>query len=142
VLSLDLLGVSREFELEADQLGVQYAWNAGYDPAGFTRFFDKMATREGYVNGASWFRTHPPFYRRMVDTQREILFLPKKDGLIQQTTAFKAMKKELAKVTQQAREDEKNRPSLLSPEQDCPAPEKIEYKPGQRIETICSLPAS
>jgi predicted Zn-dependent protease len=38
VLSLDLLGVSREFELEADQLGVQYAWNAGYDPSGFIRF--------------------------------------------------------------------------------------------------------
>ena len=66
VLNLKLLGVSRDYEKEADQLGVQYAWNAGYDPAGFIRFFDKMATKKGYVNGASWFRTHPPFYDRIL----------------------------------------------------------------------------
>jgi hydrogenase expression/formation protein HypD len=35
--------------------------NAGYDPSGFIRFFDKIATKEGYVNGVSWFRTHPAF---------------------------------------------------------------------------------
>jgi Zn-dependent protease with chaperone function len=51
-LNLTLLGVSRDFEQQADQLGIQYAWNAGYDPTGFVRFFDKMATKEGYVNGA------------------------------------------------------------------------------------------
>lgn len=56
--------MSREFELEADQLGAQYAWNSGYDPSGFIRFFDKMATTEGYVKGASWFRTHPLFVQR------------------------------------------------------------------------------
>jgi beta-barrel assembly-enhancing protease len=75
VIDLKLLGVSRGYELEADQLGVQYAWNAGYDPSGFIRFFDKMATKLGYVNGVSWFRTHPPFFQRMVQTQREIMFL-------------------------------------------------------------------
>ncbi|MEW5975982.1 MAG: M48 family metalloprotease [Acidobacteriota bacterium] len=140
VLSLNLLGVSREFELEADQLGVQYAWNSGYDTSGFIRFFDKMATREGYVNGASWFRTHPPFYSRMVKSQEEILYLPKKEGLIQQSTAFKEMKKELEKVSQKAKEEEKDRPSLLAPEKGCPPPEKIEYQPGQPIETLCRLP--
>jgi predicted Zn-dependent protease len=140
-LNLQLLGVSREFELEADQLGVQYSWNSGYDPSGFIRFFDRMATREGYVNGASWFRTHPPFYQRMVESQREITFLPRKDSLAVQSTEFQAMKKELALVTQKAKEDEEKdgkRPSLLSPEQGCPAPEKIEYKPGDPIETLCS----
>ncbi len=142
VLSLDLLGVSREFELEADQLGVQYAWNAGYDPSGFIRFFDKMATREGYVNGASWFRTHPPFFARMVQTRREMMFLPEKPGLIRDSEEFRRMKEELAKVTAQAAEEEKNKPSLLTPVQGCPAPEKPEYKPGDPIEKICPLPSS
>ena len=66
---LELLEVSRDFELEADQLGVQYAWNAGYDPSGFIRFFDKVATRKGYVNGANWFRPSR-FLSKDVDTKR------------------------------------------------------------------------
>ena len=84
VLNLNLLGVSRDYELEADQLGMQYAWNSSYDPSGFIRFFDKIATREGYVNGASWFCTHPPFYQGMVDARREIMFMPAKPDLIVQ----------------------------------------------------------
>lgn len=142
ILNLDLLGVSREFELEADRLGTQYAWNSGYDPSGFIRFFDKMASHEGYVNGASWFRTHPPFYNRMVHTKREMMYLPEQDDLITNTAKFKKMKEELAEVTAEAEEEEEGRPSLKTPEADCPPPGKIEYEPGQPIETICSLPAT
>jgi predicted Zn-dependent protease len=142
VLSLDLLGVSREFELQADKLGIQYAWNSGYDPTGFIRFFDKMATHEGYVNGVSWFYDHPPFYQRMVDAEREIAFLPKKPELIENTTAFQEMKKALVPVTARAKSEDTGRPSLLAPEQGCPAPQKLEYEPGKPIETICSLPGA
>jgi Zn-dependent protease with chaperone function len=137
VLDLRLLGVSRDFELEADQLGVQYAWNAGYDPRGFIQFFDKMATKEGYANGASWFRTHPPFYQRMVESQREILFLGLKEEMIEQTSAFEAMKKSLHKVTAQAQKEEKERPTLKGREKDCPPVKKLEYMPGQPIEALC-----
>ncbi len=140
ILDLSLLGVSREFELEADQLGIQYAWNSGYDPSGFIRFFDKMATKEGYVNGVSWFYDHPPFYERMVDAEREIRFLPGKQNLVVQTPEFEKMKKELTSVTAKAADEEKNHPSLLAPEQGCPAPKKAEYESGKQIETICSLP--
>lgn len=141
VLSLNLLGVSREYEREADQLGVQYAWNAGYDPSGFIRFFDKIATREGYVNGASWFRTHPPFYERMVETQREILFLPAKPDLIVQSSAFEQMKKDLATVVAAAKKEEANRPSLkITREEGCEPPKKLEYTPGQPIEELCAAP--
>jgi Zn-dependent protease with chaperone function len=139
VLNLNLLGVSREYELEADQLGVQYAWNAGYDPSGFIRFFDKIATREGYVNGASWFRTHPPFYQRMVDTRREIMFLPPKPDLVVQTSDFEQMKRELVSVVTAAKQEEKDRPSLkITREQGCEPPKTLEYKPGQPIEDLCS----
>ncbi|HET8923565.1 MAG TPA: M48 family metalloprotease [Candidatus Acidoferrum sp.] len=142
VLNLNLLGVSREYELEADQLGVQYAWNAGYDPSGFIRFFDKIATREGYVNGASWFRTHPPFYQRMVDTRREIMFLPAKPDVLVQTSAFEQMKKELAPIAAAANKEEMGKPSLkITREQGCEPPKRLEYKPGQPIEELCSAPA-
>ncbi|MDE3168855.1 MAG: M48 family metalloprotease, partial [Acidobacteriota bacterium] len=113
VLNLQLLGVSRDYELEADQLGIQYAWKAGYDPSGFIRFFDKMATKEGYVNSVSWFRTHPPFYQRMVDSEREMMFLQANPRAIVQSSAFEKMKKELAPITAQAEREDVNKPSLL-----------------------------
>jgi Zn-dependent protease with chaperone function len=139
VLDLKLLGVSRDYELEADQLGVQYAWNAGYDPSGFVRFFDNIATRKGYVNGVSWFRTHPPFYQRMVQSQREIEFLPAKAEAIMQTSAFEQMKKDLAPVIAKAEKDDLNKPSLLiTREEGCEVVQKIEYTPDQPIEGLCS----
>jgi Zn-dependent protease with chaperone function len=141
VLNLKLLGVSRDYELEADQLGVQYAWNAGYDPSGFIRFFDKMATKKGYVNGVSWFRTHPPFYQRMVATQREITFLEQKPDATVQTSAFEQMKKELAPIAAKAEKEEVGKPSLLiTKEEGCAPPNKIEYKPDQPIEELCAAP--
>lgn len=141
VLNLNLLGVSRDYELEADQLGVQYAWNSGYDPSGFIRFFDKIATREGYVNGASWFRTHPPFYQRMVDTNREIMFLPPKPDAVVQTSAFEQMKKELAPIAAAANKEEMGKPSLkITREQGCQPPKRLEYRPEQPIEELCSAP--
>ena len=139
VLDLKLLGVSRDYELEADQLGVQYAWNAGYDPTGFVRFFDKMATKKGYVNGVSWFRTHPPFYQRMVQSEREIMFLEPKDGAVTQTSAFEQMKRDLAPVAAKAESEEAGKPSLLiTQEEGCQVPTKIEYTPEQPIENLCS----
>lgn len=141
VIDLKLLGVSRAYELEADQLGVQYAWNAGYDTTGFIRFFDKMATEKGYVNSVSWFRTHPPFYERMVETEREILFLPSKPTAVVQTSAFEQMKKALAPVAAAAEKEELEKPSLLlTRAEGCEPPKKLEYTPGQPVEELCAAP--
>jgi Zn-dependent protease with chaperone function len=139
-LNLSLLGVSRDFELQADQLGIQYAWKAGYDPSGYVRFFDKMATREGYVNGISWFRSHPPFYQRMVESERELTYLSKPAGAIVTTTGFMTMKEALVRVTASAEKESKQKPSLIGPEQGCPPPTKLVYEADQPIETICSTP--
>ena len=123
-------------------MGVQYTWNAGYDPTGFIRFFDKIATRKGYVEGVSWFRTHPPFYTRMVDAEREIMFLPKKENYVVNTEAFKQMKKELKNVQLEASKEEKNKPSLYdySKEEGCAPLKKYEFKPNQPIEQLCQSP--
>ena len=140
-LSLELLGVSRDYELEADRLGVQYAWNSGYDPYGFIQFFDKMATEEGYIRGASWFRTHPPFFRRMVETRREIAFLPPKADLIVETDEFQRFQTDLEGCTEGEERSSVNAPcgpTLLEPyEKECPPPNKIDYEPGEPIEAVC-----
>ena len=110
-LNLTLLGISRDFEEEADQLGAQYAWNAGYHPEGFITFFDKMATENGYVRSASFFRTHPAFYDRMVATFSEIEYLPPKDDLVVDSTEFQSIKAHLKTVAEPRRINTK-RPRL------------------------------
>ena len=77
----------------------------------------------------------------MKDAMREIMFLPKKKRYIENTTAFMKMKKELVKVSAKAKKKAKNRPSLFQHAQGCPASHKLEYKPGEPIETLCHLPA-
>lgn len=141
VLNLNLLGVSREYELQADQLGIQYAWNSGYDPRGFINFFDKMATKEGYVTGLSWFHSHPPFYQRMVDAEREIMFLPANRQLITNTREFNQMKAALNRVSAkaEAEENDPNRPSLLSPEFGCAPPPAISFGQQQQVESVCQI---
>lgn len=138
LLNLALLGVSREYELQADQLGIQYAWNAGYDPTGFIKFFDKLATKVGYVQGVGWFHTHPPFYTRMRDAMREIMFLPKKRELRINSKAFKNMKKELARY--EAKNHLKTKHKVLPYEhvKGCSKPRKIGYNRKQPIQKVCS----
>ena len=45
-INLELMGITRESEREADQLGIQYLWNTGYDPNAFVTFFEKMKKEE------------------------------------------------------------------------------------------------
>ncbi|MFQ5929527.1 MAG: hypothetical protein ACE5MK_07500 [Acidobacteriota bacterium] len=96
--------------------GVQYLWNAGYDPKGFVTFFDKMASEKGYVRSASFFRTHPPFFERMVSTFSEIEYLPPKDELRVDSTEFQQAQNRLREVikesNQKRREENRRRPTL------------------------------
>jgi hypothetical protein len=93
------------------------------------------------VKGASWFRTHPPFYQRMVDSRREIMFLSPRLEMLIQTSAFEQMKKGLAPMAAAANKEEMGRPSLkITREQGCEPPKKLEYKPGQPIEELCTTP--
>jgi predicted Zn-dependent protease len=120
VLSLQLLGVSRDYELEADLLGVQYLWKSGYNPEGFIQFFDIMASKEGYVEKTSFFRTHPAFYDRIVTAYRESSFLPKQEQAVENTSEFLSVKAHLKKIAENLDKEEKDRPSLIKRELGCP----------------------
>jgi predicted Zn-dependent protease len=115
VLNLSLLGVSRDFESEADQLGAQYAWKAGYDPRGFITFFDKMASEEGYVRSASFFRTHPPFLERIISTFSEITYLPDNPNLVTDSSRFDDAKRRAHDALVERRESR----DIRTPGADC-----------------------
>ena len=60
-LPLTFMKFSRGFEAEADYLGVQYMYKAGYDPQAFVSFFEKIKAQEKKKPGtlAKAFATHP-----------------------------------------------------------------------------------
>lgn len=120
VLSLQLLGVSRDYELEADLLGVQYLWKSGYNPEGFIQFFDIIASKEGYVEKTSFFRTHPAFYDRIVTAYRESSLLPKQEQAVENTSEFLTVKAHLKKIAENLDKEEKDRPTLIKREEGCP----------------------
>ena len=119
VLGLQLLGVSRDYELEADLLGVQYLWKSGYNPEGFIQFFDIMASKEGYVEKTSFFRTHPAFYDRIVTAYREISFLPKQEQVVDNTSEFQSVKAHLEDIAKSLDAEDKDRPTLFKREKGC-----------------------
>ena len=128
--SSDLLGVSREFELEADQLGMQYASKSGYDPEGFIRLFDHMSQKEGHASSTSFFATHPAYGDRIENALKEYKALRAADNpsrtYITDSAEFQEVKERLRKSLQKTEieiQEEKNRPSLKTYE---PAPEECE----------------
>ena len=132
LLSLQLLGVSRDYELEADLLGVQYTWKAGYDPEGFIQFFDVMASKEGYVEKTSFFRTHPAFYERIVTAYREISFLPDQPESVENTKEFLEIQNRLVKIAQDMEREEAGAPTLHTKEKGCPDQTPDKKSSGER----------
>ena len=61
-IPMTFLKFSRNFEAQADYLGVQYMYRAGYDPSAFISFFEKIQAMEKKKPGtlAKAFETHPP----------------------------------------------------------------------------------
>jgi hypothetical protein len=87
-LNLRLLGVTPDFEAEADQLGLQYVWRAGYDPRGFLAFYDRMASQSGSLRAVSFLHTHPPYPEAMLVTFSELEYLPKEAAAKEDSPEF------------------------------------------------------
>lgn len=94
-IDLKLLGISRAYELEADTLGMQYVWNAGYDPLSFMNFFETMGRDKGYIRGTSFFRTHPAFAERITNSFREYHLFTAENDYVLTTDDFMEMKARL-----------------------------------------------
>jgi len=99
-INLELLGITRESEREADQLGIQYLWNSGYDPNAFVTFFEKLQEQEKSKPGklAGFFRTHPYTVERIALSMDEQRFLPEKDNYIVNTSEFDRVKSRLLAI--------------------------------------------
>ncbi|MGA2898419.1 MAG: M48 family metallopeptidase [Acidobacteriaceae bacterium] len=73
-IPISFLEFSREFEAEADWLGVQYMYRAGYDPQAFIQIFEKLDALEKHKPGtlAKVFADHPQTPDRIAHSEQEI----------------------------------------------------------------------
>ena len=100
-IPLTFLQFSRGFEAQADFLGVQYMYRAGYDPQAFVTIFEKLEnlqkTKPHLISKA--FSTHPQTPDRIEATQREIAtLLPPRAEYVVTTSEFDDVKARLARI--------------------------------------------
>ncbi|HSC78367.1 MAG TPA: M48 family metallopeptidase [Candidatus Acidoferrales bacterium] len=120
-LPLAFLKFSRDAEREADFLGVQYMYKAGYDPTAFISFFEKIREKERKQPGSvpKVFSSHPPTGERVTRAQSEIAsLLPDQPEYVVSTSEFDQVRARLAQLAAGRKiEDEKSdRPTLRTRE--------------------------
>ena len=100
-LPLTFMKFQRNFEAEADYLGLQYMYKTGYDPQAFISFFEKIQAKEKKKPGtiAKAFASHPQTPDRIAASQKEIAtILPAKAQYIVTTSEFDDVKSRLATI--------------------------------------------
>jgi len=110
-IPLTFLKFSRNDEREADYLGTQYMYKAGYDPNAFVAFFEKVEADEKKEPGTipKVFSTHPPTPDRIEAVQKEIAtILPPRDQYIVTTSEFDSVKHRLQLIEANMKVDTKN----------------------------------
>jgi predicted Zn-dependent protease len=127
---MGFLKFSRDAEREADLLGIEYEYKAGYDPTSFVNFFEKLKAEEKHRKNfiAKAFSTHPMTADRVEKAQKEIAeYLPPQPQYIVDTSEFEQIKARLASILNQRTLLQKNsdRPTLMRAEHD---PDSAEHK--------------
>lgn len=94
---LTFLKFSRSAEQEADRLGAQYLWAAGYDPNALVTFFEKLQGQEKRKPGtlAKVFSTHPMTSDRIKEVQGLVARFPEKNEYQLSTSEFNGVKSRL-----------------------------------------------
>jgi predicted Zn-dependent protease len=96
-IPLGFLKFSRGAEKEADRLGAQYLWAAGYDPHAMITFFEKLEAKEKKKPGAiaKVFSTHPMTSDRITEASSLINRFPNKQEYEISSSEFKDVKSRL-----------------------------------------------
>jgi beta-barrel assembly-enhancing protease len=130
-IPLTFLKFSRDAEREADFLGIQYMYKAGYDPNSYVTFFERIEADEKRRPGTipKMFSTHPPTPDRIEAAQKEIArLLPEKDEYIVTTSEFDSVKARLRNVmfARKVQDSGPGKPTLRT---------KTEQKQGSQTQT-------
>jgi predicted Zn-dependent protease len=104
------LKFSRADEAEADMLGLQYMYKAGYDPSAYVTFFSKIIEQDRQSPGSvpTVFNSHPPTPDRIVKSEERIKeMLPKREQYLVSTSEFEDVKARLQSIMSLKKKGEK-----------------------------------
>lgn len=92
---------SRGAEKEADMLGVQYLYAAGYDPTGMATMFEKLASKNKKKQGtlSKLFSSHPQSLQRRDASLALVARFPEKNEYIISTSEFQRIKEHLLRIS-------------------------------------------
>jgi beta-barrel assembly-enhancing protease len=98
---LGFMKFNRSAESEADMLGVQYMWAAGYDPNAMSTMFEKLAAKNKKKPGtfSKLFETHPQSVDRMNATRELVARFPDKEEYVLSTSEFQRVKNRLLRLS-------------------------------------------
>lgn len=100
-MPMTYLKFSRNAEREADLLGLEYEYAAGYDPGALIEFFERLQAQQkkkGFM--AKSFQTHPMKQDRVKSAQVAIdNLLPGREQYIISTSAFEEVQTRVAELT-------------------------------------------
>jgi predicted Zn-dependent protease len=111
LIPLTFLKFTRDEERQADYLGLQYMYKAGYDPNAFVSFFEKVEALEKKQPGTvpKIFSDHPPTPDRVEAIQKEIAtILPAREEYIVTTSEFDTVKRRLQMIESNQKLNDKN----------------------------------
>jgi predicted Zn-dependent protease len=114
-IPMAFLKFNRSDEAEADYLGLQYMYKAGYDPNSYVSFFSKVINEERRQPGsaAKIFMDHPPTPDRIIKVEQEIKeILPKRDEYLVTTSEFNDVKTRMKTLVALNKKTEKSGPTL------------------------------
>jgi predicted Zn-dependent protease len=96
-----MLKFSRGAEVEADQLGVQYLYAAGYDPNGMATMFEKLSAMNKKKSGklTKLFATHPESLQRRDASLALAARFPEHEEYILSTSEFQRVKAHLMRLS-------------------------------------------
>jgi predicted Zn-dependent protease len=115
-IPMTFLSFTRHDESEADYLGVQYMYAAGYDPTGAIGIFEKLEsmlkTKPSAV--AKVLATHPMDSDRIDRTEKEIQrILPSKPEYLVTTSEYRGMRERLITLENRRKPSPENLPHLI-----------------------------
>jgi predicted Zn-dependent protease len=114
-IPMAFLKFNRNAEAEADFLGLQYMYKAGYDPNAYVSFFSKVVEEERRQPGSvpKIFMDHPPTADRILKSEETIKeILPKREQYLVSTSEFEDVKTRLKTVVASLKKNEKPGPTL------------------------------